>query len=233
MILATFVAPRFDRREQLLEVFVFLLLIVPSMVLGLFVVRQGGLSFAIVAWATILRDLGLACLVWFFVWRNGEPLQRIGWSLRHGRRDAALGVAIFFPFAYGARLLDGALQSVGFSAPATPLPALVPGSSLGQIGLALLLVAIVAVTEETIFRGYLIRRFAALTRSPAAAVWLAAFAFSLGHGYEGSAGLITVGAMGLVLGVVYLWRGSLVAPMVIHFLQDFVGIALPPLLARG
>ena len=233
MILATLVAPRFDRREQLIEVSVFLLLIVPSMVLGLFVVRQGGLSFAIVAWATILRDLGLAGLVCFLAWRNGEPVERIGWSLRNGPREAVLGAALFFPFTYAARQLDGVLQAVGFSAPATPMPDLVPGFGLGQIGLALLLVTVVAATEETIFRGYLICRFRSLTRSPAAAVWLAAFVFCLGHGYEGSAGLITVGVMGLLLGVVYLWRGSLVAPMVIHFLQDFTGIVLPPLLATS
>jgi membrane protease YdiL (CAAX protease family) len=54
--------------------------------------------------------------------------------------------------------------------------------------------------------------------------------FSLGHGYEGSAGVITVGFMGLVFALVYLWRGSLVAPMVMHFLQDFIGIVLSPLL---
>ena len=91
MILATLVAPRFDRREQLIEVSVFLLLIVPSMVLGLFVVRQGGLSFAIVAWATVLRDLGLAGLVCFLAWRNGEPVERICWSwiIGHGKGVSA------------------------------------------------------------------------------------------------------------------------------------------------
>lgn len=32
--------------------------------------------------------------------------------------------------------------------------------------------------------------------------------FALGHGYEGSAGVVTVGVMGMVFALVYLWRGS-------------------------
>jgi membrane protease YdiL (CAAX protease family) len=48
--------------------------------------------------------------------------------------------------------------------------------------------------------------------------------------YEGSAGLVTVGVMGAVFAVIYLWRRSLVAPIVMHFLQDFLSIVLLPLL---
>ncbi|TAK00125.1 MAG: CPBP family intramembrane metalloprotease [Candidatus Manganitrophaceae bacterium] len=56
------------------------------------------------------------------------------------------------------------------------------------------------------------------------ALLLSTLIFSLGHGYEGSAGIVTVGGMGLVFGLVYLWRGSLIAPMVMHFLQDFLAM---------
>jgi len=63
-----------------------------------------------------------------------------------------------------------------------------------------------------------------------AAILLSAVVFSLGHGYEGTAGLITVGFMGLIFALVFKWRRSLVAPMVMHFLQDFTVIVLLPLL---
>jgi membrane protease YdiL (CAAX protease family) len=91
-------------------------------------------------------------------------------------------------------------------------------------------VGVVALAEETLFRGYLILRFQALLRSSAWAVLLSSAIFSVGHGYEGSAGLVTVGVMGVVFAVVYLWRRSLVAPIVMHFLQDFLSIVLLPLL---
>jgi membrane protease YdiL (CAAX protease family) len=38
--------------------------------------------------------------------------------------------------------------------------------------------------------------------------------------------------MGLGLAFVYLWRQTLVAPIVMHFLQDFGGIVLLPLLGH-
>jgi membrane protease YdiL (CAAX protease family) len=63
----------------------------------------------------------------------------------------------------------------------------------------------------------------------AIAVAMAAI-FALGHGYEGSLGVVTVGVMGLVFNLIYLWRKSLVAPIVLHFLQDFTAIVLAPYL---
>ncbi len=62
----------FRRREQVLEVGVFLVLIVPSMALSLFAVRQGQLGFTLAASAIMLRDLALVCLILFFLWRNGD-----------------------------------------------------------------------------------------------------------------------------------------------------------------
>jgi membrane protease YdiL (CAAX protease family) len=73
----------------------------------------------------------------------------------------------------------------------------------------------------------------AITTSPATAALLSAAIFALGHGYEGSAGVVTVGVMGLAFGLVYKWRKSLVAPIVMHFLQDFIGIVLLLLFGRG
>jgi membrane protease YdiL (CAAX protease family) len=64
-------------------------------------------------------------------------------------------------------------------------------------------------------------------------VILSAGIFSLGHGYEGTAGVATVGLMGLIFALVYIWRKSLVAPMIMHFLQDFLVIVLLPVLASG
>jgi uncharacterized protein len=217
-------------KEQAVEVAVFLFLIVPSMVLSLFAVRQGNLSFVLAAVATIFRDLGLVSLILFFLWRNGENVERVGWSLRHAGREAALGVALFVPFVFGATLLERGLLRVGLSRPATPLPSFLQARSAAELLLAVVLVAVVALAEETIFRGYLMLRFQAVLRGSARAVLLSSVIFSLGHGYEGSVGLVTVGVMGAVFAIIYLWRRSLVAPIVMHFLQDFLSIVLLPFL---
>jgi membrane protease YdiL (CAAX protease family) len=219
-----------SRREQALEVSVFLFLIVPSMVLSFFAVKQGTLGFVLTAVATIMRDLGLLSLILFLIWRNKEPISQIGWTFRNGWRDIPLGILLSIPLFYGAILLERTLQALGFSVPATPTPSFLAVKGMGEIVLAVILVVVVAVTEETIFRGYLMLRFRATTASCAVAVLLSAAIFSLGHGYEGSAGVVTVGAMGLAFALVYLWRKSLVAPIVMHFVQDFVSIVVVALL---
>ena len=219
-----------SRRVQLIEVAVFLFLIVPSMALSFLVVKQGNLSFVLTAVATILRDLGLVSLIFFFLWRNGEPIDLLGWTSRNIREEITLGLWLFVPLFYGMIFLERALQASGLSAPSTPVPSFLLTKGTAQFLLASLLVIVVAAAEETIFRGYLILRLQAVTAYPAAAAVLSSVIFALGHGYEGSAGVVTVGVMGLVLALVYLWRQSLVAPMVMHFLQDFIGIVLLPLL---
>ena len=219
--------------KQLVEVSVFLFLIVPSMALSFFAVKQGSLSFVLVAFATILRDLALVSLILFFVWRNGESVNSIGWTFKNARREFGLGIGLYIPFFFATGLFERALQMVGFSVPSTPLPSFTSPVGMGEFLLGLVLVAVVALAEETIFRGYLILRLRAITARPAMALLLSAVLFSLGHGYEGSAGVVTVGVMGLVLGFVYMWRKSLVAPVVMHFLQDFIGIVLLPLFGRG
>jgi membrane protease YdiL (CAAX protease family) len=218
------------KKGRLYEVLAFLVLIVPSMALSFFAVKQGALSFGLVAWATILRDIALVCLILYFLWQNGEPVERVGWSFKHFWKDFFIGLVLFIPLYFCAGLLERALQRAGFSVPATPVPSYLTPGDIPMLVLAVFLVVVVAVAEETIFRGYLITRFRDLkTGAPAAAV-LSAFIFSIGHGYEGTAGVITVGAMGLAFALVYLWRRSLVAPMVMHFLVDFISIVLVPVL---
>ena len=67
-----------DRKEQFLELSAFLFLIVPSMALSFFAIKQGSLSFSLSAVATIFRDLSLVSLILFFLWRNRESLRTIG-----------------------------------------------------------------------------------------------------------------------------------------------------------
>jgi membrane protease YdiL (CAAX protease family) len=224
-------SPPREGTRQLMEVLVFLFLIMPSMVLSFFVVRAGSLNFPFVAVSTILRDLSLLCLVLYFIWRNGESLRDLGWNLKDSGREAALGALLFVPVFFGAGLLEDLLRQAGVSPSAVPTPSFFRVHGSGEIVLAVILVLVVALAEETIFRGYLLLRFQEVSPRPILAAVLSAVIFSLGHGYEGTTGVITVGALGLAFALIYLWRGSLVAPMVMHFLQDFIGIILPALTA--
>lgn len=220
-----------SRKAQALEVAVFLFLIVPSLGLSLFVVRQIQLTFVFVAVSTMLRDLSLVCLVFYFLWRNGERISTLGWKSANAKEDFVLGIALFLPFSYTVALLQNVLGQMGLSSPEHTRPAFLVVEGAGEYALGFILVVVVAFSEETIFRGYLILRFKALAGT-AAAVLLSSAIFSLGHGYEGSAGVVTVGFIGVIFALVYLWRGSLVAPSVMHFLQNFAGIFILPLLEK-
>ncbi len=209
------------------ELAVFLFILLPALVLSLFTVQSSSPSFVVVAVATIFQDLGLTSLVLYFFWRSGEGRAALGWrgSLP---LEVLVGAVLFVPTFFAAGLLEATLRRTGLSSEGK-LPSFLAAKGGGEMVLAVVLVVVVAVAEESIFRGYLLRRFANVTASPVAAVLLSAAVFAIGHGYEGSAGVVTVGFLGVVFALVYMWRGSLVAPMVMHLLQDLIGIVVAPL----
>jgi membrane protease YdiL (CAAX protease family) len=218
-----------DLREQLLELAVFLLLILPPLALSTLEIRHSSLPFPLAATATILDNLALVALILFFLRRNREPLARIGWIPENLSGNLLLGLVLFVPLFTGAGILEAGLSAAGLAATSTT-PSFLQYQGISGAALALLLVLVVAIAEETIFRGYLILRLQAVTSSPWAAVLLSSAIFSIGHGYEGPAGVITTGVIGAVYAVIYLSRRSLVSPIVLHFLQDFTTILLLPLL---
>jgi membrane protease YdiL (CAAX protease family) len=215
---------------HLIEVLVFLFLIVPAMVLSFLAkTKLGRLDFISMTSAIIVRDLALVSLVFYFIWRNGETLRDLGWTWKNGWQDVFLGLAFFLPFTFVANVLKNFLRQAGFSG-AGKSPAFLLAHGPGEIVLGVVLVIIVALAEETIFRGYLLLRFQGAHIPPLIAALLSSVIFSLGHGYEGAAGVITVGYMGLTFALIFLWRSSLVVPVILHFFQDFSGIVLPALL---
>ena len=203
---------------------VFLFLLLPALLLPYLAATGIPAGFTFTAAGTILHNLAYLCLIAFFLWRNGEPGERIGWVGGRAAREMMIGFWLFLLMTLTATPIEQAIQAAGIHLPTHPVPSsLIAHTPAGYL-LAFVLVVVVAVSEETIFRGYLILRLASVTRSRAAAVILSTAIFSLGHGYEGTLGIVAVFFIGLYLAIVYLWRGSLIAPMTIHFLQDFVGI---------
>jgi len=74
--------------------------------------------------------------------------------------------------------------------------------------------------EEIIFRGYLQRQFAAITKSTLAGVLLSALVFGASHGYEGIARMVLIAIYGLMFGLLAWWRGSLRPGMMAHAWHD-------------
>jgi membrane protease YdiL (CAAX protease family) len=95
-------------------------------------------------------------------------------------------------------------------------------------------VAITAgVCEEILYRGWLPWAVAGWTGSAAAGFVLAALVFGAGHAYQGRNGMILTALLGLFLGGVVAWTGSLLPGQFLHVAVDLVnGLAVGAALER-
>ncbi len=85
--------------------------------------------------------------------------------------------------------------------------------------------------EEMLFRGYLLKRVRLVLGDSSAttliAILLPALAFGLAHSYQDTAGMISTGLIGAILGALFVWyRGNLWLPIMVHGFINVVGITL-------
>jgi uncharacterized protein len=171
-----------------------------SSALGLWVLAAVALLSALASGFTA-RRMGLVLL---------EPLPLLGWTA--GLSAACLAVPI-------------ASRLVGVSS--TPaLDWILPrthGEKLGFAGLS----ATAGVTEEIIFRGFLVPALVTVTGSTAAAVVVSSVAFGSVHAYQGMVGVVRTALIGAVLALSLVATGSLVPAIVAHAVANLVvGIVL-------
>jgi membrane protease YdiL (CAAX protease family) len=218
------------RRAAGIELAVFVLLVLSS-ITPAWLAGDIHPPFPAVAVAQILHDAALVALVLYFVWVRGDGFESLGLRTRRAWRDVLLGLVLYVPFSIALALLAALLAALGLP-PTQPPAFLQPRLSPLEIGLAVVLVVVVAIAEEILFRGYLLLRLRAVVGHTWSAVALASLLFATGHAYQGIGGMIAVAYMAIAFSVVYLWRKSLVAPIVLHFIQDFLGVVVMPWLER-
>ena len=73
--------------------------------------------------------------------------------------------------------------------------------------------------EEILFRGYLMGGLAVFL-GDWGAMGVSAVIFGLAHAYQGTRGILQTGAVGVVMGILYLVTGTLWVPMALHALID-------------
>lgn len=91
----------------------------------------------------------------------------------------------------------------------------------GEHGAFCLLGVTAGITEEIIFRGYLIWAFSQVVSLPVAAL-IALALFGVFHAYQGLGGLFAATFAGAVMTVLFLLSGSLLPVIVLHALIDVV-----------
>jgi membrane protease YdiL (CAAX protease family) len=116
--------------------------------------------------------------------------------------------------------LDSMRRQIGF---------MVPGTNL-ELFVWFCVSITAGFCEEIIFRGYLQRQFAILSRSTLVGVVLSAIVFGASHGYEGGSRMILLAIFGLMFGLLAWWRKSLRPGMIAHAWHDALSGAVMRLL---
>jgi membrane protease YdiL (CAAX protease family) len=89
-----------------------------------------------------------------------------------------------------------------------------------------LLPVLAAAVEELFFRGLIQQRLTVIFRGPLPAVIIQAAIFASGHFYEGAAAVLGIFYLGIALGWLTWWRGSLLPAIAGHALFNIVQFAL-------
>jgi membrane protease YdiL (CAAX protease family) len=172
-----------------------------------------------VRWSMIVACVGLGLL-------SGLPLSQLGWTGVHLTRDLLLGIVLgsglalifyvttrWFVTQTGVRFYSD--QIVAYVVPANQRDYWLV--ALAMVGVALL--------EELLFRSLLLGGF-----EPILPRWLlllgAALLFGAMHSPQGLWGMGGAGLAGLLLGLLFFWAGSLVLPLVAHYVTNMVQITL-------
>ncbi len=226
-------APRASRALSLLEVL--LCSGFPTQVLigGLLVALGGrvstadGLPFGFVVTVSLLDTLAIVVLVIGFLRLRGERAGDV--LLGRGPRwpEVRRGLT-FLPLVFVVVIAMGTLvQHVApwlHNVPQNPLQAML--TSPGRVALFALVVVLAGGVREEVQRAFILHRFDRDLGGAPLGLLLFSVAFGLGHLTQGFDAALITGTLGLMWGLLYLARRSMIAPAVSHALFNLIEIGL-------
>ena len=178
---------------------------------------QGGLNPTFLFTLSLLDAALVIGLTLFFLKAHGESVREVLIGRRRVRREIAVGIAIV-PLVFGIVLLVIALVLTYapwlHNVPRNPLEDML-GTRLDAAIFAVVVMIAGGVREE-VQRGFIVHRFGQYLGGGGTGVAIHSVLFGLGHYEQGYDAAIATGLLGLFWGVIYLRRGSIVAPVVSH-----------------
>ncbi|MXV60815.1 CPBP family intramembrane metalloprotease [Natronorubrum sp. JWXQ-INN-674] len=128
---------------------------------------------------------------------------------------AAAGIVLYVANEIGA----ATATRLGFDHDEELRGLLAPDSIQGWLALLLVVLPIIAVFEELLFRAALIGVISAgFGVSPWLLAVVSSVAFAVGHGVQGSVGVVVTGLLGFVLAAIFIVTGSFLVVVVAHYL---------------
>ena len=160
---------------------------------------------------------------------TGVPADALGiaWSNEAVRTGLVVGVPLGLGL-YALNELGAAMSThLGLDHDETLRELLAPSGPGGWVILLVGVLPIVALFEELLFRAVLIGALAAgFDVSTSLLVVGSSIAFALGHGVQGSVGVVVTGLLGLVLAVAFVATGSFLVVVVAHYVVNALEFAV-------
>jgi membrane protease YdiL (CAAX protease family) len=182
---------------------------------------------------TLLRNLALLAVLWLMLRADGQGLAAVGWDRRHLGRELRVALPAFALLVVchvGVSMLVGllALAFAGGSLQAEVGHRQVVAAALvsEQLPRMVLLILVASATEEIAFRGFLLPRLRMALGGWTPAVLAGAALFGAGHFYEGPLATVQTAAMGLVLGLIFVWRRQILACVLSHVSFNVLALLL-------
>ena len=176
-------------------------------------------------YATILvMEWSLVGLTAFIAHRHGLGLPDLGQTLGNPSLTLAVTVAGLLGLAaltaFNRRQLQRAKPEQLF-ATIRRVRKLVPAATV-EIAVFAMVSVTAGICEEILYRGWLVSFLGAASGSIWIGMVLAAVLFGFGHAYQGRAGIMGTGVMGILFGAMFVLVRSLVPGQVIHAAIDLV-----------
>lgn len=181
-------------------------------------------------------------LIGFFLYLKGENVTRLGWVWKGRQREVFLGV-LFLPILFISTFVVGMFFDFllpQYVSSSNPLLELV--QDFEDLGLLLITSIFAGGVKEEVQRAFVLDRFennlGAILAKPVffgralasdqvarcmgvvAGLILWSLFFGLGHLVQGVDNAAGAGVLGLLFGLLYVWRRNLVVPIVSHALYD-------------
>jgi membrane protease YdiL (CAAX protease family) len=147
------------------------------------------------------------------------PADALGVSV--STRELLVGLGFGAALAVANTVAGAVSHRLGYAPSEALRELLAPDSTVGWAVLLVLLLPLVALFEELLFRGALIGGFATgFGLSPWGLAVVSSAAFALGHGAQGRAGVVVTGLLGFVLAAGFVLTGSLLVVVVAHYVVN-------------
>ena len=173
----------------------------------------------------ILLESGFTFLLLFLIMKaHRETLRDFGLSWQHWRSNAVWGLAIV-PVLFFLNLIITLLFQIFFPSyfmDRNPLIDLIQTPQ--DLGIFVGTALIAGGIKEELQRAFILRRFRSHLGGAGLGLILWSTVFGLGHYVQGAQGMIAAALFGLMFGIAYLARGSLIVPVIAHGAYDTVAL---------